>query len=272
MPPSRRRLIGLLRIAVALVILAAVAWAVARNWTDVSGDLTRVRPGGAGRGARPGPGRARPDDAGLAGADGRPRVPAARRAVGRHLLRRPAGQVPAGVGVERPRAGRDGRPAATCPRRRSAVVGLVSIGLGVLTGLLVGLPALRPADRQLARRAALAWLLLALPLVVVACWPRAAERPGRHRPAGAAPRAAGARAVRAGGARDRAAVRRVVAGLRAADVVLARVGRRHGRSRLPACHAVGLRARRDDRPAGDHRPGRGRGARGPAASSCSARA
>ena len=58
------------------------------------------------------------------------------------------------------------------PRRRSGVVGLVSIGLGVLTGLLVGLPALALLIGS-SHAASAAWLLLALPLVVVACWPRA---------------------------------------------------------------------------------------------------
>ena len=53
------------------------------------------------------------------------------------------------------------------PRRRSGVVGLVSIGLGVLTGLLVGLPALALLIGS-SHAASAAWLLLALPLVV---WP-----------------------------------------------------------------------------------------------------
>jgi uncharacterized membrane protein YbhN (UPF0104 family) len=58
------------------------------------------------------------------------------------------------------------------PRRRSGVVGLVSIGLGVLTGLLVGLPALSLLLGS-SHAGSAWWLLLAVPLVVVACWPRA---------------------------------------------------------------------------------------------------
>ena len=84
------------------------------------------------------------------------------------------------------------------PRRRTAVTGLLALGLSLLTGLLVGLP----AASFLLRRDADAfswWVLLAIPLVVVLCVPRllnaiialdaahAAARPARARPVRRAP-------------------------------------------------------------------------------------
>ena len=150
------------------------------------------------------------------------------------------------------------------PRRRSGVVGLVSIGLGVLTGLLVGLPALALLLGS-SHAASAAWLLLALPLVVVACWPRALNflvatglrvlrrEPLEHELSG--------RAVLV-------TVLLFIASWLAFGLqtwILARsVGGADGAGSLTLAHAVGLRARRDDRPAGDHRPGRGGGAREPA--------
>src|SRR6478735_4063004 len=57
------------------------------------------------------------------------------------------------------------------PRRRTAVTGLLALGLSLLTGLLVGLPA---ASFLLTRDSEGFdwWLLLGLPILVVLCVPR----------------------------------------------------------------------------------------------------
>lgn len=55
------------------------------------------------------------------------------------------------------------------PRRRTGVAGLVTIGLSVLTGLLVGLPAIPHLLR--ASSGGTGWLLLAVPVLAVLCWP-----------------------------------------------------------------------------------------------------
>jgi uncharacterized membrane protein YbhN (UPF0104 family) len=60
------------------------------------------------------------------------------------------------------------------PRRRTGVTGLVTIGLSVLTGLLVGLPALPLLLQRSAGSSA--WLLLAVPLLVVLVWPALLNR------------------------------------------------------------------------------------------------
>jgi uncharacterized membrane protein YbhN (UPF0104 family) len=56
------------------------------------------------------------------------------------------------------------------PRRRTAVTGLLALGLALLTGLLVGLPA---ASFLLTSRSGFDWwLLLGIPILVVLCVPR----------------------------------------------------------------------------------------------------
>src|SRR6478736_2188476 len=161
---------GLLRLGIALVILAAVGWAVARNWTAVSADLGKV--------------------------SGWALVMALLLAVVGPILTMlgwrvlladlgsPLHVAPAGgiffigqLGKYLP--GSEWSVLAQAemgaklhiPRRRSAVVGLISIGLGVLTGLLVGVAAL-PLLLRTSGSGHVGWLVLALPLLVVACWPR----------------------------------------------------------------------------------------------------
>src|SRR6476620_7040306 len=160
---------GLLRLGIALVILAAVGWAVARNWTAVSADLGKV--------------------------SGWALVVALLLAVvgpvltmfgwrvlmadlGSPLHVAPAGGIffigqlgkylPGSVWSVLAQAEMGTK--LHIPRRRSAVVGLLGIGLSVLTGLLVGLPAVPLLLRTGGSGGAL-WLLLGLPLLAVLCWP-----------------------------------------------------------------------------------------------------
>jgi glycosyltransferase 2 family protein len=169
--PSRRRLIGLLRLAVAVVILAAVVWAVARNWADVSRDLARVHPAALVAAlvlALVGPVLTMLGWRVLMADLGSPLHVAP--SAGIFFVGQLGKYLPGSVWSVLAQAEMGAR--LDVPRRRSGVVGLVSIGLGVLTGLLVGLPALALLIGS-SHAASAAWLLLALPLVVVACWPRA---------------------------------------------------------------------------------------------------
>src|SRR5690348_2898103 len=59
------------------------------------------------------------------------------------------------------------------PRRRTGVAGLVTIGLSVLTGLLVGLPAI---PLLLQQSSGSGWFLLAVPLLAVLAWPALLNR------------------------------------------------------------------------------------------------
>ncbi len=171
MSPSRRRLVATLRIAVAVVITAAVTWAVARNWSAVSRDLARVDPRalvGALVLALVGPlltmlgWRVLMADLGS-------RLHVAPSA-GIFFVGQLGKYLPGSVWSVLAQA--EMGASLSIPRRRSGVVGLVSIGLGVLTGLLVGLPALSLLLGS-SHAGSAWWLLLAVPLVVVACWPRA---------------------------------------------------------------------------------------------------
>jgi hypothetical protein len=169
--PSRRHLLGLLRIAVALVILAAVGWAVARNWTAVSADLARVAPSALAAAlvlALVGPVLTMLGWRVLMADLGSPLHVAP--SAGIFFVGQLGKYLPGSVWSVLAQAEMGAR--LDVPRRRSGVVGLVGIGLGVLTGLLVGLPALSLLLGS-SRSGSAGWLLLAVPLVVVACWPRA---------------------------------------------------------------------------------------------------
>jgi hypothetical protein len=168
-PLPRARLLGLARLAIALVIVAAVVWAVARNWTAVSADLGKVS-GWA-----------------LAVALLLAVVGPVLTMLGWRVLMTDLGSpmhvAPAGgiffigqLGKYLPGsvwsvlAQAEMGAKLHIPRRRSAVVGLLGIGLSILTGLLVGLPAAPLLLRTNGSGGSL-WLLLMLPLLVVACWP-----------------------------------------------------------------------------------------------------
>ncbi|HET8987371.1 MAG TPA: hypothetical protein VFN43_02580, partial [Humibacillus sp.] len=39
---NRKRVLTVLRVAIAVIVLAAVVWAVAKNWTEVSAHLSKI--------------------------------------------------------------------------------------------------------------------------------------------------------------------------------------------------------------------------------------
>lgn len=162
-------MVPLLRAGVLALVLAGVLLALARNWHAVSRDLGRVATGPlvlAGLLALVGPvltmlgWRVLLSDAGSHLA-----VPPA---AGIFFVGQLGKYLPGSVWtvVAQTEMG----AALHIPRRRSAVVGLVSIGLGILTGLLFGLPAL-PLLLSRGSASARWWLVLALPLLAVAVWP-----------------------------------------------------------------------------------------------------
>ena len=58
------------------------------------------------------------------------------------------------------------------PRRRMAVVGILSIGLAVLTGCLLGIPAVQPLVASRGDAFSWWWVVLAVALGCVLLWPR----------------------------------------------------------------------------------------------------
>lgn len=168
MRSSRARPLTVVRVVVALLVLAAVVWGVARNWPEISVDLRRV------------------DASTLA-------LSTLFAAVGTWLtmlgwrilladLGSPLHLAPAAgvffvgqLGKYLPGsvwsviAQADMAARLDVPRRRTGVVGLVAIGLSVLTGILVGLPAVPHLLRSSSGGGG--WLLLAIPAVAVVCWP-----------------------------------------------------------------------------------------------------
>lgn len=168
---TRSRILSVLRIALALLVVAGVALAVGRNWAQVSHDISHVKLG----------------DLVLAGG----LVALApiltmlgwRRLLtdlGSRLHLAPAGGVffvgqlgkylPGSVWSIVAQAEMALR--LHVPRRRSTVVGLISIGLAVVSGLIMGLPAVPPLLSH-SSTASTGWVLvLAIPLLAVVLWPR----------------------------------------------------------------------------------------------------
>ena len=166
----RGRALVWVRAAVGVLILAAVVWAAARNWSAVSGDLARL-------GAAPlllalllgvvGPALAMLGWRVLLADLGSPLALAP--AAGVFFVGQLGKYLPGSVWTVLAQAEMGARLAV--PRRRSAVVGLLAIGLSVLSGLVVGLAS---APLLLGSRSVgtLGWAALAVPLLVLACWPR----------------------------------------------------------------------------------------------------
>jgi hypothetical protein len=166
---TRARTISIVRIVVAAAVVVALVWGVARNWPEISQDLQRVS----------------------IGALLLSFVPAALGTwltmlgwrviladLGSPLHLAPAAGVwfvgqlgkylPGSVWTVLMQA--DMASHLHVPRRRTGVASLVTIGLSVLTGLIVGAPSI-PLLLQRPDSSALAWVLVGIPLLAVLCWP-----------------------------------------------------------------------------------------------------
>lgn len=166
----RHRVLNALRIVLALLVSAAVVAAVARNWTEVSADLRKISAGSFLLAA------AFVALAPMLTLLGWRRILAD---LGSPLHLAPAGGIffvgqlgkylPGSVWSVVAQAEMGTR--LHIPRRRSAVVGLITLGLAAICGLAVGLPAL-PLLFNREDTASVVWaLVLALPLFGVLLWP-----------------------------------------------------------------------------------------------------
>jgi hypothetical protein len=170
---SRSRTLAVVRIVVAAAVAVALVWGVARNWTEISQDLQRVSLGALLLSFLP-------------AALGTWLTMVGWRVIladlGSPLHMAPAGGVffvgqlgkylPGSVWTVLVQA--DMASHLHVPRRRTGVASLVTIGLSVLTGILVGLPALPLLLQQ--SNGSLGWLLLAVPLLAVLAWPALLNR------------------------------------------------------------------------------------------------
>lgn len=166
---TRSRILSVARIALAVLVLGAVVWAVARNGAQVSADIRRVRL----------------RDLALAGLLiclapvftmlGWRRLLAD---LGSSLHVAPAGGVfyvgqlgkylPGSVWSIVAQAEMGTR--LNIPRRRSAVVGLITVGLAAICGIIVGVPAIPPLVSR--GSATTGWVvLLTVPLLAIVFWP-----------------------------------------------------------------------------------------------------
>lgn len=167
---TRGRLVTVLRVTVAVVTLAAVVYAVASNWAAVSVHLGRIS----------WPTLALSSLAAIAGTW--------LTMVGWKVLLRDLGSdlhlAPASGVYFVGQLGKylpgtlwsvlvqaDMASHLKVPRRRTAVVGLLALGLGLLTGLLVGLPAASYLLQRSSGGVAW-WTLLAVPIALVLLVPR----------------------------------------------------------------------------------------------------
>jgi glycosyltransferase 2 family protein len=170
---TRSRALAAVRLLVAAAVVVALVWGVARNWTEISQDLQRVSLGAVLLSFAP-------------AALGTWLTMLGWRVVladlGSPLHMAPAGGVffvgqlgkylPGSVWTVLVQA--DMASHLHVPRRRTGVAGLVTIGLSVLTGILVGLPALPLLLRQ--SSGGTGWLVLAVPLLAVLAWPALLNR------------------------------------------------------------------------------------------------
>jgi glycosyltransferase 2 family protein len=166
----RHRVLNALRIVLALLVTAAVGVAVARNWAEVSADIRKISP------------EALLLAAGLVSLAPVLTMLGWRRILadlGSPLHVAPAGGIffvgqlgkylPGSVWSIVAQAEMGTR--LHIPRRRSAVVGLIGLGIAVICGVAVGLPAL-PLLLGRDDTRALVWaVLLAVPLFAVLLWP-----------------------------------------------------------------------------------------------------
>jgi uncharacterized membrane protein YbhN (UPF0104 family) len=168
---NRRNLLKVARVTIAVVMLAAVVYAIAKNWTDVSAELSKIS-------------WTTFLWSTLAAAVGTWLTmigwKVILRDLGSDLHLAPASGVyfvgqlgkylPGSLWSVLVQA--DIASHLKVPRRRTAVAGLLALGFALLTGLLVGLPA---ASFLLHRSTSSGfdwWLLLGIPLLVLLCVPR----------------------------------------------------------------------------------------------------
>ncbi|MFN8097428.1 MAG: lysylphosphatidylglycerol synthase domain-containing protein [Dermatophilaceae bacterium] len=169
-PARGRGVIAYARIVLAVVVLAAVVLALVQNWGAVSGDLRKVSAGALAACVVCGLGAPWVTMLGWRAvlADLGTPLPV-RPAAGIFFVGQLGKFVPGSVWTVLAQAEMGAR--LRIPRRRSAVAGLVSVGLSVLTGLAVGLPALPLLLRRDDTRSVLVLVLLALPALAVAIHP-----------------------------------------------------------------------------------------------------
>jgi uncharacterized membrane protein YbhN (UPF0104 family) len=168
---SRARVFTILRIVLALLVVAAVAVAVARNWTAVSADIRRI------------------DGWAFALAAVLVCVPPVLTLLGWRVLLADLGSplhvaqaggvffvgqlgkyVPGAVWSIVAQAEMGAR--LHVPRRRSAVCAFVTVAIAAICGLIVGLPAV-PLLITREDSAATGWgLVLVVPLLAIVLWPR----------------------------------------------------------------------------------------------------
>lgn len=171
---SRRRLLTIIRVAVAVLTVAAVVYAVVTNWADVSVHLSRISVGSF----------VLSTIAALAGtwltmlgwrvllADlGSPLELAP--ASGVYFVGQLGKYLPGSLWSVLVQA--DMASSLRVPRRRTAVAGLLALGFSLLTGLVVGLPAASYLIRRQADGFSW-WTLLALPVVAILLVPRILNR------------------------------------------------------------------------------------------------
>lgn len=168
---TRSRILTVLRISLALLVVVGVALAVARNWSQVSHDISHVKLGDLLLAA------------GLISFAPILTLLGWRRVLadlGSPLHLAPAGGVffvgqlgkylPGSVWSIVAQAEMATR--LHVPRRRSTVVGLITVGLAAVCGLILGLPAVPPLLSR-SSTATTGWVLVvAIPLLAVVLWPR----------------------------------------------------------------------------------------------------
>jgi uncharacterized membrane protein YbhN (UPF0104 family) len=167
---NRQRVLTIVRVGIAVVTLAAVVYAVAKNWADVSVHLKEISwqefalasvAAGVGTWLTMIGWKTILRDLG----SDLPMAPA----TGVYFVGQLGKYLPGSLWSVLVQA--DIASHLRVPRRRTAVTGLLALGLALLTGLLVGLP----AGSLLLRRESDGfawWTLLAIPIVVVLLWPR----------------------------------------------------------------------------------------------------
>lgn len=171
---ARLRVFPILRVTVAVVTLAAVLYAVARNWDDVAPHLGRISGGVlvlSTLAAAAGTWLTMLGWRVILGDLGSPLHPAP--ASGVYFVGQLGKYLPGSLWSVLVQA--DIASHLRVPRRRTAVAGLLALGLGLLTGLLVGLPAAAFLLRS-PREGLQWWVLLAVPLVAVLLVPALLNR------------------------------------------------------------------------------------------------